>query len=186
VFNEQNISIENFRPTKCWQIKTAHRQQTKRALYIENVKNHEITGRQSANKYKIQEIATISMNKNTRKIEVAHPIVDHNSNIIEEGVLLNFDKSEPKINFELSKATSCKCENDIDEYILLLEKMLNFAGELKLFDANNGSHLCINLRSTQTKTGYLHTRADIVYDIHPDKENFLVNFKKNSNYFIST
>ena len=89
---------------------------------------------------------------------------------------IEFDVQEPKIYFRSTSVSR----------LVLLQEMCRIANEHGLFGDSNGSHICLNLNSSDILNGYIRTSGDYYYQIHPDRNRFLENYKNLKNYFIGT
>jgi len=102
---------------------------------------------------------------------------------------LNFVLNEPKIEFRSKTNNS----NIIERSILLINVMTEFALEQEYFKTDSkpwiGHHMCLSMNNKQGGFGYLgyiHVAADRIYELHPNKKEFIESFQNNLNYSIDT
>ena len=65
--------------------------------------------------------------------------------------------------------------------------MREFANKEGYFDKNSGAHICVKLDfNNNPPSGYIQVGGDVFYQMHPNRNAFMNNFKNHQGYCIST
>lgn len=136
-------------------------------VYLANVNKYKEKSAESSNKYRLKEIENAKKISNFKTVSLNDP-----------NFKLDFDLREPRLHF---------ISAGIIDNVRLLKLMREFANKEGYFNKNSGAHICVKLDfNNNPSSGYIQVGGDVFYQMHPNRDTFLTNFKNHQGYCIDT